>query len=214
MIGRREFITLGAAAAWPAAARSQQSNRMRRIGVFAGAHNPVIMGPAYQAFLDELDRAGFNQGQNLSVEQRPTDQDLPALTAQAVAMVRANPDALVALGSEHVLQACVVASRTIPIIFVANNYDPIARGYVQSLANPGGNVTGVFLRQTSIVIFRGSKFERNVSTLSIAHFAQSLTESRNGICDGRKRPRIQNADHRHSGLLRARRERPRGRAAE
>jgi hypothetical protein len=65
-------------------------------------------------------------------------------------MVRAKSDVLAALGSEPVLRACVGASRNIPIIFVANNYDPIARGYVQSLAKPGGNVTGVFLRQTEL----------------------------------------------------------------
>jgi putative tryptophan/tyrosine transport system substrate-binding protein len=65
-------------------------------------------------------------------------------------MVRANPDVLVALGSEPVLQACMAASRSVPIIFVANNYDPIARGYVQGLAKAGGNVTGVFLRQTEL----------------------------------------------------------------
>jgi putative tryptophan/tyrosine transport system substrate-binding protein len=65
-------------------------------------------------------------------------------------MVRANADVLVALGSEPVLQACLAASRTIPIIFVAINYDPIAHGYVQSLAKPGGNVTGIVLRQTEL----------------------------------------------------------------
>src|SRR6476620_2395324 len=108
---RREFIAWlgGAAATWPLAARAQQGERVRRIGVFAGAHNPV-MGPAYRAFLDELSRAGFNQGYNLTVEQQTTDQELPALSEQAIAMVRANPDALVALGSEPVLQACVAAS--------------------------------------------------------------------------------------------------------
>src|SRR5262245_50284896 len=147
---RREFITvLGGTAAWPLVSRAQQSGKPVRVGVFAGARNPVI-GSAYRAFLDELSRAGFIEGQNLTVEQQPADQELPALSEQAVAMVRANSDVLVALGSEPVLQACVAATRTIPIIFVANNYDPIARGYVQSLAKPGGNVTGVFLRQTEL----------------------------------------------------------------
>jgi putative ABC transport system substrate-binding protein len=147
---RREFITLlGGAAVWPLAARAQQAGKSARIGVFAGAHNPVI-GPAYRVFLDELRRAGFSEGQNLTVEQRPADQDSPALSAQAAAMVRANADVLVALGSEPVLQACVAASRTIPVVFVAINYDPIARGYVQSLAKPGGNVTGIFVRQTEL----------------------------------------------------------------
>ena len=108
-----------------------------------------MAGP-YRAFLDEVQRAGVSEGQNLIVEQQPTDQDLPALSVAAAAMTRANPDVLVALGPEPPLQALVAASRTIPIVFVANNYDPIARGYVQSLAKPGGNVTGVFLRQTEL----------------------------------------------------------------
>jgi len=148
-VKRREFISLigGAAAAWPVAAHSQQSSA--RIGVFAGATNPV-MAPAYEAFVEELRRFGFNESQNLIIDLRGTDQDFSALSRQAAEMVRANPVVLAALGSEPVLRACVAASRSIPIVFVANNYDPIARGYVQGLAEPGGNVTGVFLRQTEL----------------------------------------------------------------
>jgi putative tryptophan/tyrosine transport system substrate-binding protein len=124
---RREFITLlgGAAAAWPLAARAQQTPA--RVGVFAGATNPV-MAPAYQAFLEELRRFGFNQGQNLIIDLHTTDQEFSALSTQAADMVRAKPDALAALGSEPVLRACVAATGSIPIVFVANNYDPIARG--------------------------------------------------------------------------------------
>ena len=148
---RRAFITAvgGAAVAWPLAARAQQVSRPARIGVFVSAINP-IMGPAYQVFLEELRGAGFSEGQNLIVDQKPTDQDMSVLPEQAAAMVRNNVDVLVALGSEQALQACVRASRTVPIVFVANNYDPVAHGYVQSLAKPGGNVTGVSLRQTEL----------------------------------------------------------------
>ena len=151
MMRRRDVIRLlgGATALATFAARAQQSGKPARIGVFVGAGNPV-MAPAYRAFLDELQKSGFSQGQNLLVEQRPTDRDLPTLTAQAAEMVRTSPDVLVALGAEPILQAFLRASSTIPIVFVANNYDPIARGYVQSLANPGGNATGVFLRQTEL----------------------------------------------------------------
>jgi putative tryptophan/tyrosine transport system substrate-binding protein len=149
---RREFIALaGGAAAWPLTARAQPTDRSaRRIGVFgATAENPV-MGGATRAFFDELRRNGFVEGRNLVVDLKSTDQDVSRFADQAIEMVRANPDALVALGSEVVLQACVQASRTIPIVFVANNYDPIARGYVKSLANPGSNATGVVLRQTEL----------------------------------------------------------------
>jgi putative ABC transport system substrate-binding protein len=135
-------------AAWPLAASAQPARRPARIGLF-GSDNQV-MGPATDAFLEDLGKAGFVAGQNLVVDRRSTEQDLASLTAQAAEMARAGPDALVALGAETSLQACVQASRDIPIVFVANNYDPIARGYVKSLARPGGNATGVFLRQTEL----------------------------------------------------------------
>ena len=66
---RRDFITLlgGTAAAWPLAARAQQSGKSARIAVFAGARNPVLAG-AYRAFLEELHKLGFNEGQNLIVD--------------------------------------------------------------------------------------------------------------------------------------------------
>jgi putative tryptophan/tyrosine transport system substrate-binding protein len=147
---RREFISLlgGAAVSWPVAVRAQPG-RMSRIAVFAGATNPIV-GAGYQAFLEELRRFGFNEGQSLTVDLHETDQDLPTLSKQAADAVTANVNALAAFGSEPVLRACANASRSIPIVFVANNYDPIARGYVHSLAKPGGNVTGVFLRQIEL----------------------------------------------------------------
>jgi putative tryptophan/tyrosine transport system substrate-binding protein len=146
---RRQVISLvGGAAAWPLAARAQQA--AKRIGIFtASAANPV-MGPASKAFFDELRKLGFVEGRNLIVDRKPSDMDISAVSAQAAAMVRATPDVLVALGSEPLLEAFVHASKTIPIVFVANNYDPLEGGYVQSLAKPGGNVTGVFLRQTEL----------------------------------------------------------------
>jgi putative ABC transport system substrate-binding protein len=148
---RRSFIMLlGGAAAWPVAALGQPSEPQRRIAVFGAVLANRVMGPAYQAFLDELQRAGFVEGQNLVVDHRASDQDTARLSAWAVEMIAANPDVLVALGSESPLQVWARASQTLPIVFVANNYDPIARGYVQSLARPGGNTTGIFLRQTEL----------------------------------------------------------------
>jgi putative ABC transport system substrate-binding protein len=147
---RREFIVLigGAAAAWPLAARAQQPGRAARIGVFTGATNPV-MAKAYRAFLDELRRFGFNEGQDLIVELRPSDQDLPELSAQAAEMVASNV-AVIAVGTEPALKAVFAASRSIPIVLLANNYDPIALGYAESLARPGGNVTGIFMHQPEL----------------------------------------------------------------
>lgn len=149
---RREFITFlgGAAAVWPLAARGQPIGRPARVGLFASDPENPVMGPASAAFLDELRKLGFTDGQNLILDRKSTAQHLDALVTQALEMARANSDVLVALGSETTLQACARASQSIPIVFVANNYDPIARGYVNSLRRPGGNVTGVFLRQTEL----------------------------------------------------------------
>ena len=147
---RREFITLlgGTMLVQPLAAHAQQPTK--RVGIFtASAGNPV-MGPASNAFFDELRRLGFTEGKNLIVDRNPSEQDDLALRSQAARMVGAHPDALVALGTEALLHALLQASRTVPIVFVANNYDPLARGYVKSLSKPGGNVTGVFLRQTEL----------------------------------------------------------------
>jgi putative ABC transport system substrate-binding protein len=148
---RREFITLlgGAAAVWPIAASAQQGGKVARIGTFTVSDNPVT-GAAYRVFLEELRKLGFSDGQNLIVEWRPANQESPALAAAATEIVRANADLIFAAGTEAVLQAAIAASRTIPIVIVAINYDPIARGYVKSLAQPGGNVSGVVLRQTEL----------------------------------------------------------------
>src|SRR5262249_41221309 len=149
---RREFITLlgGAAASWPLAARAQQGERMRRIGVLgprpenAGLSGGVAAG--HPAMLDELRKLGFSESRGLTVEYRSIEQEPRAVSADAAELVRSNVDVLVAIGPEVVLQAALAASSTIPTVVVAFNYDPIARGYVKSLAHPGGNITGVFVR--------------------------------------------------------------------
>jgi putative ABC transport system substrate-binding protein len=148
---RREFITLlSGAAAWPLTARAQPGGKTARIGVFTGgAANPIMAG-AYQAFLEEMRRQGFSVGQNLIVDMQAADQDLPMLSARAADMVRSNADVIVATGPEHTLKAAIGASSTIPVVIVAINYDPIALGYVKSLPQPGGTVTGIFLRQTEL----------------------------------------------------------------
>jgi len=151
MMQRRAFITLlGGAAGWPFAARAQQGERVRRVGVIgprpenAGFSGGV--GAGYPAMLDELRKLGFSEGRNLAAEFRSVEQEPGSVYAAAVELVRSNPDALVAIGPELGLQAVVAATSTIPIVIAAFNYDPIARGYVKSLAQPGGNITGVFLR--------------------------------------------------------------------
>jgi putative tryptophan/tyrosine transport system substrate-binding protein len=149
---RRAVISLLGAAtiSWPLSLKAQQVSKTARIGVFTSSTDNAVMGAASRAFLDEMRRLGFVEGQNLRVELRHTERDLAALSADATELVGLKVDVLVALGAEPALKACVSASRTIPIVFVANNYDPIALGYVNSLARPGGNATGIFLRQTEL----------------------------------------------------------------
>src|SRR5262249_8925814 len=150
-IGRRKFLTtLGGAAAWPLAARAQQApGRISRIGIL-GSRGTVVSDTGYAAFIDELRRLGFTEGQNLVVEYHPTDMGRDAAFAAAAEMIRSNVELIVAEGAEFNLQAAVAASRTIPIVITANSYDPIARGYVASLARPGGNITGIFQRQPDV----------------------------------------------------------------
>jgi putative ABC transport system substrate-binding protein len=148
---RRAFLGFAAGAAmWPIGAGAQQRPPAVRIGVFSGAADNPIMGPAYRAFLAELARLGFREGDNLTILFQTSMHDDSVLAAKAREMADAKVDALVSLGTEPALKAAANASKTIPVVFVANNYDPIATGYVQSLAKPGGNVTGIFLRQTEL----------------------------------------------------------------
>ena len=146
---RRDFIAGlgGVAVAWPLSAPAQQSGKVYRMGIFVGEGN-ALMAPAYRAFLDELRSLGLSEGQNLVIDQRPTDQTPAALARNVAEMLRAKADVIVAAGTQPALQAAVATG--LPIIISANNYDPIAHGYVKSLAQPGGNVSGVMLRQTEL----------------------------------------------------------------
>jgi putative ABC transport system substrate-binding protein len=150
---RREFITLlgGAATAWPLAVRAQQE-RVRRIGVLGpGSDNPVS-GPGYKIFVSELRKLGFTEGYNLFVEYRRTDEGLPKAFTGANEMVAAKAEVLVANGPEIALEAASAARPAVPIVMLANNYDPFARGYVKSLVQPGGNVTGLFYRAPELAV--------------------------------------------------------------
>ena len=150
-IRRREFITLlgGGAVAWPVAARAQQAGKVIRIGFIGASLNSSGMMAQYQAFLTELQELGFSEGRNITVDYRRVD-DPRGPFAIAAELMRLQVDLIVATGPEVALQAVVGASRSIPIVIMAIQYDPIQRGYVNSLARPGGNITGVFYRQPEL----------------------------------------------------------------
>jgi putative ABC transport system substrate-binding protein len=149
---RRKFIAgLGCASiAWPLAARAQPLGRTARIGLLQTAPDDPVNGPGYPAFLDELKKSGFSEGQNLTIEAVRVDQNAQRLFAETADLVRSSVELLVAVGPEIALQAAMAASRTIPIVMWAINYDPIAHGYVKSLARPGGNITGIVSLQTEL----------------------------------------------------------------
>jgi putative tryptophan/tyrosine transport system substrate-binding protein len=148
-IGRREFITLlGGTAAWPLAARAQDT--IARLGVIGPRRESPVAGPAYHVLLEELRKLGFVESRNLVVEFRRIDEGVPKAFAGANELVAAKANVLFAFGPELALQAADAARPPVPIVALANNYDPIARGYVKSLAQPGGNVTGIVSRQPEL----------------------------------------------------------------
>ena len=146
---RRDFTRLAAAAltGWPLVAHAQQTVRMRRIGrLFAGGGPP---GP--KAFAVRLAALGYVEGRDFVVENRQHLGRLDLIPELAAELVRLEPDIIIATGPEAVLRAVSAATSSIPILMLAADYDPVALGFVASLARPGGNVTGVsFLANTLI----------------------------------------------------------------
>jgi ABC-type uncharacterized transport system substrate-binding protein len=140
---RRDAITLlgGAAVAWPLAARVQQGERMRRVGmliVFPEAD------PSSQrrvtVFLRSLARLGWSVGRNLAIDYRwgvSDDERAKTATAELLAL---GPDLIVA-NATTALEAARRATRTVPIVFTGVS-EPVAQGFVSSLVRPGGNITG------------------------------------------------------------------------
>jgi putative ABC transport system substrate-binding protein len=143
MMRRREVIALlGGAAAWPLAARAQQpSDRMRRIGVLMNSAPDDAEGQArLAAFLQGLQVAGWAIGRNAQIDIRWAGNNAEQMRRQVTEMVALAPDVILA-SSPQVLAPLRDATRTIPIVFVAI-VDPVASGFVDSVARPGGNVTG------------------------------------------------------------------------
>jgi putative tryptophan/tyrosine transport system substrate-binding protein len=151
---RREFITLlsGAAAPWPLAAGAQQLDGKAHVGVLGPGLDIVIARVGNEAFVAELQKLGFSQGKNLQLDYRRTDQGMERAVAGARELVAAKSEIIVAVGPEISLRAALAPNSGMPIVILAFNYDPIARGYVESLAHPGGNITGVFNRQPELAV--------------------------------------------------------------
>jgi putative tryptophan/tyrosine transport system substrate-binding protein len=140
---RREFITLlgGAAATWPLAARAQQGERQRRIGVLMNiaADDPEAQSRV-TAFVQELAQLGWIADRNVRIDYRWAAGDAGRFHRYAEELLALAPDVILASATPSV-QALQQATRTVPIVF-ANVGDPVGMGLVASLARPGGNITG------------------------------------------------------------------------
>ena len=140
---RREFIILlgGAAVAWPLAARAQQADRMRRVGVLVSriADDPEEQA-RLAAFVQGLQELGWTEGRNVRIDYRWAAGDADRSRTYAAELVALAPDVIVAAGSQSVA-ALEQTTRTVPIVF-ASVVDPVGAGYVTRLARPGGNATG------------------------------------------------------------------------
>ena len=151
MIGRREFITMlgGAAAVWPLAGHAQQGDRIRRIGVLLPA-NPD--DTEYQArvgaFLQGLQQGDWSIGRNVRIDTRWAGVDADAIRQHGAELAALAPDVILAHGNAAVA-ALMRATRTVPIVFPVIG-DPVATGFVDSLARPGGNITGFMTTDFSL----------------------------------------------------------------
>jgi putative ABC transport system substrate-binding protein len=140
---RREFITLFgvAALAGPRAARAQQADRVRRVGVLMSraAGDPEEQA-RFAGFLQGLQKLGWTDGRNVRIDYRWAAADADRSRTYAAELVALAPDVILASGSTSVA-ALLQTTRTVPIVFV-NVIDPVGAGYVARLARPGGNATG------------------------------------------------------------------------
>jgi putative tryptophan/tyrosine transport system substrate-binding protein len=151
-VRRRDFIALigGAAAAWPLGSRAQPAQRVLRVG-YTGIQprNASI----YQSFLKRMAELGYQEGRNFVFEniQVPSiegyEQSYRNLVARRV-------DILMTAGNEPALRAARAAAGTLPLVFLAVDYDPLAKGYVASLARPGGTSTGIYVQQLELAAKR------------------------------------------------------------
>lgn len=141
--GRRGFLAVlgGAAVAWPMAAAAQTSERIRRIGVLIGVADDAVGRTRLAAFRKGMEDLGWSEGRNLRLDIRFSAGDRELARQYAAELVALAPDLI--LGNTSIVVAALQQqTRTIPIVF-AQIVDPVNSGFVESLARPGGNTTGL-----------------------------------------------------------------------
>ena len=139
---RRNFIAglASTAAAWPVAAHAQQSDRMRRIGFLIGVEDDTNSRAMYEAFRQGLQQLGWIDDRNMRIDARFGAGDPARIRKYAAELVAFSPDVILATGSVAT-QLLLQETRTVPIIFTIVP-DPVGSGFVDSLAQPGGNASG------------------------------------------------------------------------
>src|SRR5262245_8350033 len=150
-IGRRELLAAlgGAAAAWPLAARAQQGEQVRRIGVLMNVAADDPEAPArVGAFSQGLAELGWTIGRNVRIDYRWYAGDADMARKYAVELVALAPDVVLAAGTQGVT-AIQQVNRPVPVVFVGVA-DPVGAGFVNNLARPGGNATGFMLYEYSL----------------------------------------------------------------
>jgi putative ABC transport system substrate-binding protein len=160
---RRAFITLlgGAAAAWPLAGRAQQGERVRHVAMLQplAAHDPDAKARV-SAFQQRLKELGWVEGHNVRIDYRWAAGDTARIRAEAAELVSLKPDVIVG-SSTPVVLALRAETQTIPILFV-QVIDPVAAGFVSSLARSGGNITGI----TTFEFTMGGKWLETLKEIS------------------------------------------------
>src|ERR1700738_504831 len=172
---RREFITFlgGATAAWPLAAGAQKSSKLMRVGILSIA-NPRSTS-FFQAFELRLRDLGYIEGQNIAFEYRNAGGEVDRLPGLAAELVHLDPDVIVT-STDLATRAAKDATSRVPLLMVAINYDPIALGFIESIARPGANVTGLFFQHLELLTKRFGLFKEMLPSVSrIAVLSDLLT---------------------------------------
>jgi putative ABC transport system substrate-binding protein len=201
---RRAFITLlgGAAAAWPLAARAQQAERVRRVGVIMGfAENDEVWQAYLASFRQGLQEFGWTDGRNIRFDYRFTGDSEERMRAMAEEVVGLQPDVIL-VSTNSVVSATLKATRSIPIVFTWVS-DPVGSGFVANLPHPGGNITGfhnfepaiggkwvAFLKQIApdlrrVAVVHVPEIAPNVAFL---HVGRGCGPFIGAICDGSRGP--------------------------
>jgi putative ABC transport system substrate-binding protein len=144
---RREFFgALSGAVSWPFAARAQQPSKTFRIGITSIQPR---MSPIYAAFDQRLRELGYIEGQNLIVDFLNPEDQAEGIAGAIKELVRRKVDVIV-VPYESALKSALAATDSVPIVMIAIDYDPLARGYIKSLSRPTGTVTGLSLQQIEL----------------------------------------------------------------